>query len=75
MSTLLTSENERLKQNQRVSFKINDIQGKGKIVGMATSGSPIIGKSYIIEPDEPISNEVYDYSHFVAFEYQLKLEE
>jgi hypothetical protein len=64
---------EQLKQGQRIEFDINGLKGEGKIVGVATNGAPIIGKSYIIEPDVRISNEVYDYSHFVAWEFQLKL--
>ena len=66
---------EQLKQGQRVEFNINELNGKGKIVGIATNGLPIIGKSYIIEPDPNfiVSNEVYDYTHFVAWENQLKI--
>jgi len=61
-----------LKQGTRVEFNVQGISGEGTVVGVANNGSPIIGKTYIIEPDEPISNEAYDYSHFVAFESELK---
>ncbi len=58
---------ENLKQGTRVEFDVQSLKGKGTIVGIATNGHPIIGKSYIIEPDEKLS-DVYDYSHFVAWE-------
>lgn len=32
-----------------------------------------VGGTYIIEPDNSIRNEVYDYTHFVAQEIQLVL--
>lgn len=61
-----------LKQGTRIEFEIADLKGEGTIVGLATTGHPIIGKTYIIEPDVPINNEVYDYTHFVAWESQFK---
>lgn len=64
---------EQLKQGQRVRFKIDSLSGTGKVVGVATVEHPIIGSSYIIEPDEPINSVVYDYSHFVAWDIQLTL--
>ena len=60
-----------LKQGQRIRYVISDLTGYGKIVGIASNSLPIIGISYIIEPDVPINNEVYQYTHFVAFENQL----
>jgi hypothetical protein len=60
-----------LKQGTRVEFDIQFHKGKGTIVGVATNGSPIIGKSYIIEPDEKLKSDVYDYTHFVAWETQF----
>ena len=65
--------NKELKQGQRVEFRIGDLTGKGKIVGKALTDQPIIGGTYIIEPDNSIRNEVYDYTHFVAQEIQLVL--
>ena len=65
--------NKELKQGQRVEFRIGDLTGKGKIVGKALNDQPIIGGTYIIEPDSSIRNEVYDYTHFVAQEIQLVL--
>jgi len=64
---------EEYKQDQRVEFNIpGTINGYGKIVGVATNGAPILGRTYIIEPDSAISNETYQYSHFVCFEVYLK---
>lgn len=64
---------ENLKQGTRVEFEVQNIKGTGTIVGVATSGQPIIGKMYIIEPDEKLSNDVYDYTHFVSWECQFKV--
>lgn len=62
-----------LKQGQRIEYDIDTLHGFGKIVGKATNGQPIIGCSYIIEPEEPITSEVYPYTHFVAWEVQFKV--
>ncbi len=62
-----------LKQGQRVSFKIYGLTGTGKIVGKAIVEQPIIGATYIIEPDKSIRNKTYDYTHFIATENQLEL--
>jgi len=62
---------EELKQNQRVKFSIGDLNGTGKIVGKSLTNQPIIGGTYIIEPDEPIQNKTYDYTHFVSPEIYL----
>lgn len=60
-------------QGQRVEFNIGDLKGTGTVVGKALTDQPIIGGTYIIEPDNPISNEVYNYTHFVAPEINLTL--
>jgi len=58
-----------LKQGTKVKFNsASSIEGTGKIVGIASNGAPVIGRSYIIEPDQSISNETYPYSHFILFE-------
>ena len=57
-----------LKHGTRIQFDINTIKGTGTIVGIATSGDVLLGKGYIVEPDEKISNEVYDYTHIVVYE-------
>jgi len=62
---------ENFKQNQRVKFSIGDLNGTGKIVGKSLTDQPIIGGTYIIEPDVPITNETYNYTHFVSPEIYL----
>lgn len=47
------------------------VTGIGKIVGIANSGDPIVGLSYIIESDKHVS-KVYPYTHFVCPEIFLK---
>jgi hypothetical protein len=60
-------------QNQKIEYTIPGVMsGTGKIVGCATIGVPILGRSYIIKPDSPISDETYPFSHFVCFENHLK---
>lgn len=45
---------------------------KVKIVGLATSGAPLIGKTYIVEyPSWVKFGTDYDYTHGVAFECHL----
>ena len=61
-----------LEQGTRVEFDIQTLQGKGTVVGLAITNQLIIGNAYIIEPDESIKSEVYNYSHFVAWGHQLK---
>src|SRR5688572_965374 len=64
----------KLKQGTRITYNIdNSLQGEGEIVGVANNGVPILGIMYIIEPDIPIKNEVYDYSHICVYEYYLKV--
>lgn len=60
-------------QNQRVAFDNGTIKGTGKVVGVALSEQPIIGATFIIEPDEPITNSTYPYTHFVCTELHLKV--
>lgn len=62
-----------LKQGQRVEYNVDNLHGFGKIVGKANNGAPIIGCSYIIEPEIPIYNDVYQYTHFICYEIQFKL--
>lgn len=62
-----------LKQGTKIEFDIHPLKGTGKIVGIATITMPIIGNLYIIEPDEPINSEVYEYSHFTAWKSQIKI--
>ena len=47
-----------LKQNTRIEFNTQGIIGKGKIVGIGANDLPIIGKMYIIEPDEKIKSMI-----------------
>lgn len=60
------------KQGTRVEYDVQTLKGKGTVVGCAVVEQPICGKCYIIEPDESIRSEVYDYTHFVAWGVQLK---
>lgn len=63
---------EKLKQGTRVEFDVQSLKGIGTIVGMASIELPMSGSIYIIDPDEKIKNETYDYTHFVASESQIK---
>ena len=65
--------NFELKQGQRVEYNVENLHGFGKITGKASNGVPILGISYIIEPEIPLDPEVYPYSHFVCFEKFFKL--
>lgn len=60
----------KMKQGQKIKFDTGTIKGTGKIVGKAMNELPIIGATWIIEPDKPI--ETYEYSHFVLNETQFE---
>ena len=62
-----------LKQNQKVEFNVGGLKGTGRVVGKAQIEQPVIGGTYIIEPDVPVSNETYNYSHFVVPQINLTL--
>jgi len=47
-----------LKQGQRIEFHIGELNGTGKIVGMSIVEQPIIGGTYIIEPDVSIKKTI-----------------
>ena len=62
-----------LKQDTLVEFDMGTgFKGTGKVVGIATNGSAVIGTSYIIEIGENvIIPDVYNYTHFVCAEIFL----
>lgn len=72
----------KFKQDQRVHFNlpigVEHIGGEGIIVGVATTGAPIIGKTYIVKPttfyDGSISipNEDYPFECLVMPEMCIK---
>ena len=62
-----------LKQGTRVEFNVQTLKGKGTVVGLASNGQPVIGESYIIEPDEKLDSEICPYTHFTAWMCDLKL--
>ena len=62
-----------LEMGTRVHYKIGNLSGDGKIVGLVSTILPILGFTYIIDPDEAIRNSHYNYSHFAAFGSQLTL--
>jgi hypothetical protein len=65
---------EKLTQGTRIGFNLDGkTRGTGMIVGVALSTLPVIGYTYIVEPDIPITNETYPYSHFVANETQIEI--
>lgn len=58
-----------LKQGTRIQFDVQNIKGTGTIVGVASAGDALHGTLYIVQPDEKINNEVYDYTHIVVYEH------
>lgn len=58
------------KQNDRVEFNEHPLAGTGKICGVATMEYPILGKTYIVELDDPIDG--YPYTHAALFERSMK---
>lgn len=68
---------DHLKQNTIIFYNIDKIlTGYGKIVGLGTNDKlPIIGRSYIIDPEIPIQKTIsaYSYSHLLLFETQFRV--
>lgn len=63
-----------LKQDDRISFDNGTVKGEGIVMGIATNGDALLGKSYIIKPDVRIANDVYDFECICMFElYMQKL--
>lgn len=62
-----------LKQGTKIKFDVQTIIGTGKIVGVAVVELPVIGRGYIVEPDNKISSDAYKYSHLVVYESQLEV--
>lgn len=70
----MESQGNELKQDTRVQYNINDkISGEGKVCGIVASNDPSGEKVYIVQPDAPINNEGYGFSHFAAYQSQLKI--
>jgi hypothetical protein len=66
-----------LKQGTKVRVQVPE-KGvvEGKIVGLSTTGQPVIGCGYIIEAMDPeVFGETYPYTCFVAFEFMILQEE
>lgn len=67
-----TSKNwylKELKQGQKVEFNNGSIKGTGVICGISSNGLPLLGKGYIILPDEKITE--YNFSHISMHEVYL----
>lgn len=68
-----------LKYGTKVEFDMKikpEFKGTGKIVGQAICELPLIGATYIIEPDDKtlISSRTEEgYTHFTADELQFKV--
>lgn len=54
---------EKLRQGTLVEYNIQNLKGKGRIVGLAMND---ITQSYIIEPIISITSETYPWSHFIC---------
>lgn len=63
--------NSMLIQNDRVSCVVGGNLVTGRVCGKTGGDLPLLGGTYIIEPDQPIANEVYPYSHFTMDERGL----
>lgn len=63
---------DKLAQDTHIRYNVsNDFNGTGRIRGISSNGVAVLGECYIIEPDEPITNPVYPYSHFAVWRNQL----
>lgn len=72
-------EKYQYQQGQRVYYNLDGdkIKGWATIRGCATEEMPVIGRSWIIEPEKPtpFDEKVYPFSHITAFSCQLDTKE
>ena len=60
-----------LKNGTLVAFELtSEIRGRGAIRGIASTGTPVLGKTYIVEYSE--LSIPWDYSCITVFESQFK---
>jgi hypothetical protein len=64
---------ETLEQGQRVKFTFDNGETihTGKICGISSNSLPVMGKTYIVEPD----NKIGDYSHVAVPEILMDVTE
>lgn len=64
-----------LKQGTLVQFTLpnEEIVRQGHIQGVANTGVPIVGITYIIKPTEELDKAVYPYECFVLPEIQFNI--
>lgn len=60
---------EKLAQGTLIEYDTQGLKGKGIVVGMTSENF----SSYIIEPETPIKNDTYPWTHFVCPESNLKV--
>lgn len=63
----------RFKEGDFVQFSTGDISGTGLIRGVATTPSPLIGCSWIVQVLVWDGETSYEYSHAAFFDNQLQL--
>ena len=61
-----------LKQNDRVIFNNNLIKGTAIVMGIANTGDAILGKNYIIKPDNRIVTDDYNFECIRMHELYLR---
>ena len=65
-----------LKSGMIVNYKITEqFSGKGEVVGIATTGNAVIGRSIILKDlSKNFPSKIYPFEYFVAFECQLSFD-
>lgn len=59
------------KNGDMVSYDCCGVTGQAIVIGVATNGDPLIGRSYILK-DQKIKSDVYPYECFVCPELYIK---
>lgn len=61
------------KQDDIVEYSVGLCRGRAKVVGVADTGHPVIGCTYMLfDLDGKFPNKDYPYSHFPCFEAYMK---
>lgn len=71
---IFSPDDKEIKQGEKVVAKIHSIEFKGIIVGIASQGYPIFGRTYIVKcTDNTFPNETYKYDTLAIQEVYLEV--
>ena len=70
--SLNTVKGVEVHQDQIVKFDNGNFSGEGKIVGIANTGHPVIGKNIMVQTNDFLPDSNYPFNTIVVFEVHIK---